>query len=156
MSASVPSYLTKSNSTRFSVTSVLRRVPLVMLTVIFSLISLRYLKDPIAAAAATGISFTSPEGLTVARVGFAAFPLAFAIMAFSCLISAQRLLTGLYMVLTVDSVVLAVRLFSIAVDHSSGQAVWLIIPEVVLMIISLIAIRLERARLDREVKIAAR
>jgi sigma-70-like protein len=60
---------------------VLRRAPLVMVTVIFSLISLRYLFDPIHAAAAAGISFTSPGGITVARVGFAAFPLSFAIFA---------------------------------------------------------------------------
>ena len=62
--------------------AVIRRAPLIMMTVIFSLISFRYLSNPVGGAAAVGISFTSPGGVTIARVGFAGFPLAFAILAF--------------------------------------------------------------------------
>jgi len=58
------------------ITGVLRRAPLVMMTVVFTLISFRYLHDPVHAAGAVGISFTSPGGIVIARVGFAAFPLA--------------------------------------------------------------------------------
>jgi hypothetical protein len=130
----------------------LRRAPLVMVTVIFSLISIRYLSDPIHAAAAAGISFTSPGGITVARVGFAAFPLSFAIFALSCLIFPQRLLAGLYMVLTVAGVVIAVRIFGILLDHSAGESARLLLPEAVLLTLSVIAIRLESGRLRRETK----
>jgi hypothetical protein len=133
----------------------LRRAPLVMVTVIFTLISARYLSDPIRAAAAVGISFTSPGGITVARVGFAAFPLAFAILAFSCLISARRLLAGLYMVLTVVAVVIAVRILGMALDHSASQSARLLAPEFVLLTLSVIAIRLESGRRRAEGTAAA-
>jgi hypothetical protein len=129
----------------------LRRAPLVMMTVIFTLISFRFLSDPVRAAAAVGISFTSPGGVTVARVGFAAFPLAIAILAFSCLISARRLLAGLYMVLTVDAVVIAVRILGIALDHSTESA-RLLAPEFVILTLSIVAIKLESGRRRRELE----
>ena len=40
--------------------AVIRRAPLIMMTVIFSLISFKYLSDPVGSAAAAGINFTSP------------------------------------------------------------------------------------------------
>jgi len=61
------------NSSRLA--GVLRRAPLVMATLIFSLIGFRYLAYPVRAAAEAGIAFTSPGGITIARVGFAGFPL---------------------------------------------------------------------------------
>lgn len=138
---------TRPTSRTFSrIAAVLRRAPLTMMAVIFTLISLRYLSDPVHAAAAAGISFASPGGITVARVGFAAFPLSFAILAFTSLISPPRLLAGLYMALTVVSVVIAVRIFGIVVDHSTETA-HLLAPEAMLLILSVIAIRLESARL---------
>jgi hypothetical protein len=121
-----------------------------MVTVIFTLISLRYLTDPVRAAAAAGISFTSPGGITVARVGFAAFPLSFAILALSCLTSPRRLLAGLYMVVTVVCVVMAVRIFGILLDHSASESARLLVPETVLLALSVVAIRLESGRLRRE------
>jgi hypothetical protein len=141
------SVATKSKDSRIA--AVLRLAPLVMMTVIFTLVSFRYLSDPVHATAAAGISFTSPGGITVARVGFAGFPLSFAILAFTCLISARRRLAGLYMVLTVASVVIAVRTFGILVDHSTESA-RLLGPEAVLLILSLTAVRFETARLQRE------
>ncbi len=153
MSASMHSYSAETKPTGFSrVAPVLRRAPLVMVTVIFTLISFKYLVDPIRAAGATGISFTSPGGITVARVGFAAFPLSFAILAFSCLISTRRLLGGLYMVFTLANVVIAVRIFGILLDHSASASARLLVPEAVLLTLSVIAIRLELGRLRREVK----
>ena len=131
------------------ISAVLRRAPLVMITLIFTLISFRYLADPVASAAAAGIAFTSPGGITIARVGFAAFPLSFAILAFASLISEKRHLAGLYIVLTVISVVVAVRIFGILVDHSTDSAP-LLAPEAVLLTLSVLAIRLELARRRRE------
>lgn len=126
------------------VAAVVRRAPLIMMTVIFTLIAFKYLSDPVGTAAAAGINFNSPGGVTIARVGFAGFPLSFAILAFTSLVSARRRLYGLYMVLTVDSVVMAVRVFGMLVVHSLESA-HLLAPEAVLLILSLIAIRLEAA-----------
>jgi hypothetical protein len=135
------------NSSRLG--DVLLRAPLVMMTIIFTLISFRYLAHPVSSAAEVGISFTAPGGITIARVGFAAFPLALASLAFTSLISARWRLAGLYMVLTVDSVVMAVRILGFWLDHSTASA-RLLAPETVLLILSLLAIRLESARLRRE------
>jgi hypothetical protein len=61
------------NSLRLA--GVLRRAPLAMMTVIFTLISFRFLAHPARYAAEAGINFTSQSGVTIARVGFGAFPL---------------------------------------------------------------------------------
>ena len=145
MNTSVHAYplVTKSGTWSRPV-AVLRRAPLIMMLVIFSLISIRYLSNPVGAAAGVGISFTSPEGITIERVAFVAFPLSIAILAFASLLSARRRLAGLYMVLTVDLVVMAVRVFGILVDHSTASA-HLLAPEGVLLTLSIIAIRLEAA-----------
>jgi hypothetical protein len=134
------------NSSHLS--GVLRTAPLVMATVIFTLISFRYLAHPVRAAAEAGIAFTSPGGITIARVGFAGFPLSLAILAFASHISARWRLTGLYMVLTVDSVVMVVRIVGFWLDHSSASAP-LLAPEAVLLTLSIIAIRLESTALPR-------
>lgn len=127
-------------------TAVLRRAPLVIMAVIFTMISARYLVNPVHSAAIQGIAFTTPGGVTVARIGFGAFPLALAILAFGCLISARRLLAGLYMVFTVISVVITIRLAGILVDNSAHEAARLLAPEFVLLTLSVIALRLESAR----------
>lgn len=131
------------------VAAVLLRAPLLMMTVIFTLVGFSYLSNPVRTAASAGISFASPGGVIVAQVGFAAFPLALALLALTCLISPPRRLAGLYMVLTVVSVVIAVRIFGMLVAHSS-QTSRLLAPEIVLLTLSMIAIRLESARLRRQ------
>ena len=132
--------------------AVFTRLPLVMVTIIFFLISLRYLVNPVQAAAATGIAFTSPGGITVARVGFAAFPLSFAVLAFICLVATRRVRTGLYMVLTVVLIVIAVRSAGIMLDHSASENARLLIPEAVLVALSILPIRLDARRRRREVQ----
>ena len=148
MSSLSHSYSVSTRTSKSPVANaIFRRAPLVMIAVIFTLISLRYLSNTVAAAAAVGIGFASPEGITVARVGFAAFPLAFAILAFVALISDRWRLAGIYMVLTVDCVVIAVRVFSMLLEHSMSSA-RLLVPEAVLLLLSLIAVRLESARMQ--------
>jgi hypothetical protein len=136
-----------SNSSRLA--GLLRRAPLAMMAVIFTLISFRYLAHPVRTAAEAGINFTSQSGITIARVGFSAFPLSLAILAFASLFSARWRLAGLYMVLTVDSVVMAVRILGFWLDHSTASAP-LLAPETVLLTLSIVAIHLESARLRRE------
>jgi hypothetical protein len=130
------------------ITAVFRRIPLAMFTFIFAMISFRYLVNPVHYAAAAGISFTSSGGVTVARVGFAALPLSFAILALISLVSPRWRLGGLYMVLTVNSVVIAVRILGFQLDHSTASA-RLLLPETVLLILTIVAIRLESAPLWR-------
>jgi hypothetical protein len=143
MATSTNSYPIATKPTRLSrISAVVCRAPLFMMTVVFTLISFRYLSDTVGAAAAVGIDLASPGGITTARVGFGAFPLAFAILAFVSLVSARWRLAGLYMVLTIDSIAMAVRACSIITVHSAASA-RLFGPEAVLFILSLFAIRLE-------------
>jgi len=121
MGAAMNSYSVSAragNSSRLA--GVLRRAPLVMTTVIFTLISFRYLAHPVRAAAEAGIAFTSPGGITIARVGFAAFRLSVAILAYTSRFSTRWRLADLYMVLTADSVVITVRVLGFWLDHSTA------------------------------------
>lgn len=127
------------------VNTILCRAPLMMLSVIFTMIGIRYLSDTVGAGAAAGINFTSPGGITVARVGFAGLPLALAILGFASLFSERWRLAGIYMVLTVDSVIIMVRIFSMFLEHSTSSA-RLLIPEVVLLVLSITAVRLESVK----------
>lgn len=122
-----------------------------MMTVIFTLISFRNLVQPVRSAAEAGISFTSQSGITIARIGFGAFPLALAILAFASVVSARWLLAGLYMVLTVDGVVIVVRLLGFWFDHSTAT-VGLLVPEFFLLALSINAIRLESSFLRAEMQ----
>jgi len=117
-----------------------------MTAVIFTLIASHYLINPVQAGAAAGIAFITPGGITVARVGFAAFPLTFALIALRCVVAERRILSGLYMVVTLVTIVIGVRLLGMALQHSVETAK-LLVPETALMGLSLVAIRLERARL---------
>ena len=148
MSTATQTYSAEFNPGASSrIARVFRRVPLVMFTAIFIMISFRYLVHPVHYAAEAGISFTSPGGITIARVGFAAFPLSFAILALTALLSTRWRLGGLYMVLTVDCAVMAVRIVG-QLDHSTASA-RLLVPEAVLLILAVVAIRLESAWLRR-------
>jgi hypothetical protein len=116
----------------------LGRIPLVMMAVIFTLISIRFLSDPVHVAAATGIAFTRPIGITVGRIGFGAFPLGLAIVTVMCLVSRQRLLSGLVFVSTMLVVALGVRIFGIAVDHTLAESLRVTISEVVLLSLAIV------------------
>ena len=131
------------------------RFPLIAATFIFTAISAKFILDPVHSAAARGVLFSTGEGITVGRVGFGAFPLTFAIITLSCLISKRRILGGLYMLLALVSVVLVVRVAGMFVDNSVKENVHVLIPEIVLLVVSLIAITVERRRRDREFPAAA-
>jgi hypothetical protein len=118
---------------------------MIALTVVLILIAFRYLVDPVRAAAAAGIVFTSPGGLTVARVGFGAFPLGFVAFFLSCLFSHSRILLGLRTELKLLAIVVAVRIGAMVATHSTETAK-LLLPEVVMAAFCMLAIRLERGR----------
>lgn len=147
MNASIQSYpaITKPSG-MLRIAPVLCRLPLLIVAVVFTLISLRYFFNPVHAAATAGISFTSPAGITAAKTGFVAFPLSFAIVAFASLISSRRLLSGLYTLLTTVAVGTTVRILSLLTDHSGKESARLLGPEFVLLALFVIAIRLESSR----------
>lgn len=132
------------NSSRFGIW--ISRLPLIAVTAIFTVISARFLINPVSSAAAQGISFSSSAGVTEVRIGFAAFPLAFAIILLSCLVSRQRLLAGIYIVLTVLTVAIAVRVFGMMIDNSVKEGLPVLAPEIVLGAISLVGLNLEKRR----------
>jgi hypothetical protein len=147
MSTSVYNYskpVGSTNSGRFGIW--VSRLPLIAITAIFTIISAKFLISPVQSAAAQGISFNSGVGVTVARIGFGAFPLAFAIIALSCLISRRRLLAGIYIVLTLITVVLVVRVFGMIADNSVRESMPVLAPEIVLGVLSVIALNLEKRR----------
>lgn len=115
---------------------------LLAVTGILGLISEKFLLDTTAQAGARGIITSSPLGLTIARVGLGGFPLACAIVVFVCLISANRIRFGLWFVIALFGTVLAVRIVGAIVDGSLAANVPLIIPEVVFLALTSVAIAL--------------
>jgi hypothetical protein len=128
------------------------RFPLIAATAIFTAISVRFLLDPVRAAAARGIVFSSNGGITVGRVGFGGFPLAFALILLACLISRRRILAGIYMVLTIDIVALLVRIIGMVIDNSVKENIPVLVPETVLLLVSLIALNVELRRRRQEME----
>lgn len=127
----------------------LPRILLLLATVLFFLIGFRYLGDPVNKAAADSIVLGSVMAISRVRVGFGGFPLALSLILLSCLVSQKRLLTGLSVLATTVGVVTVARLVGIAIDGPAEEALKLLRVEIVLLVLSVAAIFLERARLRR-------
>ena len=124
----------------------INRLVLAAATLIFTTISLRYIADPVRASAAAGVTLGSGLAATTTRIGFGAFPLAFAIFSFGCLLSTRRLLAGVRLIVTVVTTAIVVRLFSIAADGMVPESLRLFIPETLILVLSVIGLLLESAR----------
>src|SRR4249920_3917593 len=122
------------------------RVVLLAATVIFMLIGLRYLINPVTAASEFKILLGSATAITNMRVGFGAFPLGFAIIVFSCLISTRRLLRGLFFVGTIIVVATVVRIYGAVMDGTTPETHKVLRPEIALSILSVVGIVLELRR----------
>ena len=116
------------------------RLVLAMASVIFTVIGFRYIGDPAGASAKTGVTINTALGSTVTRIGFGAFPLAFALFSFTCLLSSRRLYEGVRLIATLAATVIAVRLYSTAADGFERESIVLFIPEVILLALSITAI----------------
>jgi DoxX-like family len=123
------------------------RVVLIGAILIFTTIGLRYIADPVQAAAATGVMLGPGAAATTMRIGFGAFPLAFAIFCFVSLLSTHRLQTGVRLVLTVVGTAIVVRILSMAIDGPAPQSVRLFIPEGIMLFLGIAGLVLESARL---------
>lgn len=133
----------------------INRLVLAAATLIFTMIAVRYIADPVRASAATGVTLTSSLAETTTRIGFGAFPLAFAIFSFVCLLSTRRLMVGVSVVTTVVATAIAVRLYSIAADGMVPESVKLFVPETVILLLCITGVLLETARLKHVPKLTA-
>jgi hypothetical protein len=91
-------------------------------------------------------TLSSGLAATTTRIGFGAFPLAFAIFSFACLMSTRRLLVGVSLVATVVTTAIVVRLISIAADGMAAESVRLFVPETIILLLSVSGLLLENAR----------
>lgn len=115
----------------------INRLVLAAATLIFTAIGFRYIADPVGASAATGAALNTALAITTTRIGFGAFPLSFALFSFYCLLSKQRLRTGVSLVATVLTTAIVVRLISTAADGAAPQSVRLFIPEAAILALSI-------------------
>jgi hypothetical protein len=122
------------------------RLVLAAATLLFSTISLRGLFDPVGSSAVHEITLGSTAGVTVARVAFGGFPLAFAVVFLICLVSKRRLLIGLTVLAVVAIVVTAARVLGIVLDGPAPFSMHVLKPEVGLIVASTTALLLERRR----------
>jgi hypothetical protein len=116
-------------------------------SLLFTAIAVRALVDPVGASAAHEIVLGSPAGVTVIRVGFGAFPLAFAIVFAACIVSERRLFLGLAVLCIAAVVVTGARLLGLALDGPAEFTLRVLKPEVALVVASAAALLLERRRL---------
>jgi len=130
------------------VAAVFIRIPIVALTLVFGLVGIQYLIAPVQTAAGAGIILTSPGAATVARIGFGAFPFAFAALFVVCLVSPGRILLGLQAELILLTIVMATRIFGMTAGYSTETGK-LLLPEAVMAALCVLAIRLELKRRKR-------
>jgi hypothetical protein len=124
----------------------LSRLIILAVAGLFTMISLKFVFDPQQAAANSGIIIQPGVGYTNTRAGFGGFPLGFAAILVFCLFSSSRLLAALLSIVTVAAVILAVRLYGAAQDASFSQSAHILIPETVLLVVSLLGVVMETKR----------
>jgi len=122
---------------------------------IFALVSVRFLADPVRAAAASGIALDSPLGVTNLRSGIGGLFLAAACITVFCLLSARRLLVGLSFVATMMGV-LAVRIVSVVVDDTARASLPVLCAEGAFLLLSVMGIFIESRRRGRVQRLGSR
>lgn len=126
------------------------RLILILPTLIFCLISLKNISNPVHAAVDSGVSLGAGVGITNWRVGFGAFPLAFAIIILFCIAAKRRLFMGLGLVAMIMAVALAVRVFGMLADNTTSESFKLVVAELVFLTLSLIGLTIEYGRRRHE------
>ncbi|HLK38750.1 MAG TPA: hypothetical protein VKU41_18435 [Polyangiaceae bacterium] len=119
---------------------------LVAATLLFSMLGVRGLFDPVRSSAVHEIILGSNAGVTVARVAFGGLPLALALIFVGCLVSEERVLAGLSVLVTVAVVLTAARLLGVVLDGPAPFTMHVLKPEIGLVVASATALALERWR----------
>jgi len=121
------------------------RAVLLAATVVLALIGRKFITDPVGAAAASAMTLGSQLAITNMRASLGAFPLGCAIFTLTCLLLARRRITGLLFVTTVIGTALIVRLYGVMTDGTFSASVPVLMAETVLILLSGVALYLERA-----------
>jgi DoxX-like family/Domain of unknown function (DUF4345) len=124
------------------------RLVLAAATILFSLIALRQIADPVGASMPHQIALGSSDAITIMRVTGGLF-LGLALVLAACIASERRLLTGLGVLAAVIGVVTAVRVMGLVVDGPGPFTLRVLKPEVVLVALSSIGFLVERRRRQR-------
>ena len=114
----------------------INRIVLAAATLIFTMIGMRYIANPVQAAAATGATLNTPLAVTTTRIGFGAFPLGIAVFAFISLLSVQRLVPAVRLVAIVVTSAIVVRVIGIMADGAVPASSRLFIPEGVILFLA--------------------
>lgn len=126
----------------------LGRLVLAAATILFSLIALRQIADPIGASTAHQIALGSSDAITIMRVTGGLF-LGVALVLAACVVSDRRLLAGLGVLFTVSAAVAAVRVIGLVLDGPGPFTLQVLKPEGALVALSAIAFLVERRRRQR-------
>jgi hypothetical protein len=128
----------------------LARLTILAVAVLFTRIGLRFITDPLQAAANSGFSLDSAIGYTNARAGMGGFPLSFAAILWFSLLSSRRLRQALALIATVAGAILTIRLYSVVQDGTLSQSVHILIPEVAILGISLAVLWMDGRRREAQ------
>jgi hypothetical protein len=131
----------------------LGRLIILAVALLYAMIGLRFVLDPQAALAHSGIAAAAGSGFTNTRTGFGGLPLCFALILCFCLFSQRRLQAGLGAIATVMAVVLAVRAYAVGQDGTFAQNSPLFMLEGTILIIALAGLLVETRRRAREASV---
>jgi hypothetical protein len=129
----------------------IHRIVLAAATLVFTGIGMRYIADPVQAAAATGATLNTALAATTTRIGFGAFPIGIAIFTFTSLLSSRRLVAGVRLVAILVTSAIVVRLIGIIADGAVPASSRLFVPEGVILALALTGLILQ-PKSEREVR----
>ena len=112
---------------------------------LFTQLGLGNIVGPVAVASRTHTTLGSPDAITVVRVQGGVF-IGIAVLLAYCLASERRLLPGLGFFATIITGVAGVRLMGLMLDGSGPFTLMVLKPEVGLLVLSALAVLLERRR----------
>ena len=127
----------------------LNRLVMGFAIVVFSLIALRYIADPVSTEATYKIVLGSPAAITNTRVSGGVF-LAMALVLAGSLVSRPRHRAALLLLAVFSAVLTAVRLFGLAVDGPAPFTLRVLKPEIAVTVQAAVAYTLERRRALRD------
>ena len=122
----------------------INRIVLAAVSLVFAMIGIRYIADPVSAAAATGTVLNTPLAATTTRVGFGAFPLAISAFAFTSLLSSRTVAPAMRLVAIVLSFTIVVRAIGMVADGAVPASSRLFVPESVILLFALAGLFLQR------------
>ncbi len=119
--------------------------------VLFLLVAVRQIGDPVGASAPHAIALGSTDAVTIERVMGGPF-LALALALAACAASERRLLAGLRLLVSPVVAVTAVRVVGLVVDGAGPFTRQVLRPEIALVALSSLALLVERERRRRVVR----